>query len=109
MREAGAGVTSRRKHRKKEESAAGQAEAAQQAASQAHGRDLRLYGPISRFQVEILAQGLTNIQADETEERYIKIFKASGSAGYNNLPGCPGQSKMFWWRYSAAQRAHTCG
>lgn len=61
-------------------------------------RDLRLYGPISRFQVEILAQGLTNIQADKKEEDYIEIFKASGPAGYNNLPGCPGRSKLFWWR-----------
>ena len=60
-------------------------------------RDLRLYGHISRVQVEILAQGLTNIQADDTEERYIKMFKASGPAGYNNLPGCPGRTKMFWW------------
>ena len=71
-------------------------------------RDLRLYGRISRFQVEILAQGLTNIQADKTEERYIEIFKASGPAGYNNLPGCPGRSKLFWWRYSR-KRQHDPG
>ena len=60
-------------------------------------RDLRLYGRIER-QVEILAAGLTNVQADDTEESYIKIFKASGPAGYNNLPGCPGRSRLFWWR-----------
>ena len=52
-------------------------------------RDVRLYGHILRFQVEILAAGLTNVQADNTEEHYIKIFRASGPAGYNNLPGCP--------------------
>ena len=72
-------------------------------------RDLRLYGHIQRFQAEILAVGLTNVQADDTEESYIKIFKASGPAGYNNLPGCPGRSRLFWWRYSTAkaQKAKT--
>ena len=53
--------------------------------------------------MEVLAAGLTNVQADDTEERYIEIFKASGPAGYNNLPGCPGRSKLFWWRYSTAK------
>ena len=43
--------------------------------------NLRRYGHITRFQVEILAAGLTNIQPDESEELYIKIFKASGPAG----------------------------
>ena len=38
--------------------------------------DLRLYGNIQRFRVEILAAGLTNVQADDTEEDYIKVFKA---------------------------------
>ena len=66
-------------------------------------RDLRMYGQIQRFHVEILAAGLTNVQADDTEEHYIKIFKASGPAGYNNLPGCPGRSRLFWWRYSGAK------
>ena len=66
-------------------------------------RDLRLYGHIQRFQVEILAAGLTNVQADDTEEHYIEIFKASGPAGYNNLPGCPGRTKLFWWQMARRQ------
>ena len=66
-------------------------------------RDLRMYGNIQRFQVEILAAGLTSLQlaslqTDDTGEHYINIFKASGPAGYNNLPGCPGRSRLFWWR-----------
>ena len=70
-------------------------------------RDLRLYGHIQRFHVEILAAGLTNVQADDTEERYIEIFKASGPTGYNNLPGCPAKSRLFWWRYSNANIRRT--
>ena len=65
-------------------------------------RDLVRYGHIQRFQVDILAAGLTIVQADNTEEDYIRIFKALGPAGYNNLPGCPGRSRMFWWRHSTA-------
>ena len=49
-------------------------------------RDLRLYGRIQRFQVEILAAGLTNVQADDTEESHIKIFKALGPTGYKICP-----------------------
>ena len=56
--------------------------------------DLKQYGHIQRFQVEILAAGLTNIQAHHTEEHYIKIL-ASGPTSYNNLPGCPGRCKLF--------------
>ena len=35
--------------------------------------DLRLTGQIARFQVEILAAGLTNVDADKTDEHYIRI------------------------------------
>ena len=72
-------------------------------------RNARPDGYIQRFHVEILAADLTNIQADHTEEHYIHILKASGPAGFNNLPGCPGRFKLFWWRYSTAraQKAET--
>ena len=57
--------------------------------------DLSLYGHSQRFQVEILAAGLTNLQVEDKTKHYTGILKASGPTGYNDLPGCPGRSKLF--------------